>query len=83
MPPDIGVLPAGGNGQGGWAVANAPLAAATLALLQKVQAIQQAIVGRLACVENIQAQPLQQQQQKVAAQHPDGAPLGGLRAPWA
>ena len=40
-------------------------------------------MGRLACVENNQAQPLQQQQQPVAAQSPGGIPLGGLMAPCA
>ena len=61
LPPTIGILPAGGKGRGGGAVANAPVAPALLALLQQVLATQQAIVGRLACVENNQAQPLQQQ----------------------
>ena len=87
LPPPDGILPAGGNGQGGGAVANAPEAPALMALLQQVLATQQAIVGRLACVENNQAQPLQQQQQQqqqeVAAQPPGGAPLRGLMAPWA
>ena len=63
LPPPIGILPAGGNGQGGGAVANAPVVPAIMALFQQVLAIQQAIVGRLACVENNQVQLLQQQQQ--------------------
>ena len=51
-------------------------------------ATQQAIVERLACVENNQAQPQQQlqhhpQQQQGVAQPPGLAPLGGLMAPWA
>ena len=59
-----------------------------MALLQQVLVNQQAIVGRLACVENNQAQPpqqlqRQQQQQPVAVKPPGGAPLGGLMAPWA
>ena len=60
LPPPDGILPAGGNGQGGGEVANAPEAPALM--LQQVLATQQAIVGRLACVENNQAQLLQQQQ---------------------
>ena len=56
----------------GGAVANAPAAPALMTLMQQVMATQQAIVESLACMENNQAQPLQQQQ--VAAQPPDSAP---------
>ena len=59
LPPPDGILPAGGNGQGGVAGnadAPAPVAPALMTLLQQVLATQQAIVGRLACVENNQVQ---------------------------
>ena len=87
LSPAFGILPAGGNGQSGGAVVNAPVAPAIMTLLQQVLATQQATVGRLTCVENNRAQPLlllqQQQHHQVAAQPPGGAPLGGLMVPWA
>ena len=58
LPFPDGIPPAGRNGQGGVAGnvadAPAPVDPALVALLQQVLAIQQAIVERLACVENNQ-----------------------------
>ena len=89
LPPPDGIPPAAGNALGreaGIPDAPDPVAPALMALLQQVLATQQAIVRRLVCVDNNQAQPQhqpQQQQQHRAAQAPVGEPFSGLLTPWA